>query len=253
MKTDIKKNFDKRHFSVLFHFMFILFNLSFGISANAETSWPKVIKAANGEITVYQPQPESLDGTKLSGRGAVSVKHKDAKSPTFGAYWASSSIVVDRDSRIAVLKNIKVENLRFSDELDSAIVVKISKMIEEEMPKWNLEISMDDLITTLETSAANTGKNYKNDAPEIIVTNTPSILVFIDGEPIMKKMENSDFQRIENTPFFIIYDQKKKEYYIYSETHWVTSTDLKGKWEKLKKDACDGNIEIIVSKHKALF
>jgi hypothetical protein len=237
MKTDVKKSLCKRQFSVLFHFMFILFIFSFGISAKAETTWPKVITVTNGVITVYQPQPETLDGTLLSGRAAISVKHKDSNRATFGAIWITADLEVDRDTRIAVLNDIKIPHIRFSDDLDSVTVLKISKIIEEEMPKWELEITIDDLITTLESSSTSPGNSYKNDAPEIIVSYKPSILIFIDGKPILKKIDGYNFQRIENSPFFIVFDEKKSEYYIYSETHWVASTDLNGKWEMLKKES----------------
>ncbi len=215
----------------------VILMFTMNIVTASEISWPKIIKAPNGEITVYQPQPETLDGTTLSGRAAVSIKSKDSKRPTFGAIWITCTLEVDRDTRIAVLKDIKIPNIRFSDDIDSAVIVKITKMIEEEMPKWNLEGSMDDIITTLESANVASESKFKNDPPEIIVAYKPSILVFIDGEPVMKKMEGNDFQRIENSPFFIIYDTKKKEYYIYSETHWVTSENLKGPWVMLKKES----------------
>ena len=57
---------------------FIFLMLVFNHLVLAETGWPKVIKVAKGEITVYQPQPETLDGNELSGRAAVSVKHVDS-------------------------------------------------------------------------------------------------------------------------------------------------------------------------------
>ena len=236
MKTIFIKAWNENTGKISIVVLVILMFLNLSVQAD-DIGWPKIINVAQGEITVYQPQPETLDGTTLAGRAAVSVKHKDAKRPTFGAIWITSTIEVDRDTRIAVLKNIKIPNIRFSDEIDSANVVKISNLIEEEMPKWNLEISMDDLITTLESTTVTSGKNFKHDAPEIIVSYKPSILVFIDGEPILKKMDDYNFRRIENTPFFIIFDDKKNEYYIYSETYWVTSKDLNGKWEKLTKES----------------
>ncbi|MBK8883731.1 MAG: hypothetical protein IPN67_15545 [Bacteroidales bacterium] len=61
------------------------------ISAADEPLWPKVIKSKKGEITIYQPQPETLDGTLLSGRAAVSVKAADSKRPVFGAVWMTST------------------------------------------------------------------------------------------------------------------------------------------------------------------
>lgn len=239
MKTLIAWIFDKEVKSVIYKLTFLLLLMNFILPAKAETTWPKVIKVANGEITVYQPQPETLDGTLLSGRAAISVKHKDSKRPTFGAIWVTTKLEVDRETRIAVLTDIKIPNIRFSDELDSVTAIKVSKIIEDEMPKWELEIAMDDLIATLESASSSPKSNYKNDAPEIIIANKPSILVFIDGKPILKKLEGYGLQRIENSPFFIVYDEKKKEYYIYSETHWVTSADLNGKWGMLKNESKD--------------
>jgi hypothetical protein len=149
--------------------------MNFGNISAAEISWPKVIKVASGEITVYQPQPETLEGTTLSGRAAVSAKHKDSKRPIFGAIWITSTLEVDRSTRIAVLNDIKIPNIRFLDEIDSATVVKITKLIEEEMPKWELEISMDDLIATLESTTTASNNNFKHDDPEIIIAYKPSI------------------------------------------------------------------------------
>ena len=238
MKSVFRKNQFLRELVKSITVLFLISFLSFKSHA-LETTWPKVITLPSGVITVYQPQPETLEGTTLSGRAAISVKHKDAKSPTFGAIWIKSDLEVDRDTRIAVLTDIKVPNIRFSDDLDSVIISKISKIIEDEMPKWELEIAMDDLIATLESASSSPKSNYKNDAPEIIIANKPSILVFIDGKPVMKKLDGYEFQRVENSPFFIVFDEKKKEYYIYSETHWVTSADLNGKWVMLKNESKD--------------
>ncbi|MBK7710234.1 MAG: hypothetical protein IPJ37_04230 [Bacteroidales bacterium] len=205
------------------------------ISAADEPLWPKVIKSKKGEITIYQPQPETLDGTLLSGRAAVSVKAADSKRPVFGAVWMTSTLIVDRDTRIAVLTNIKVPNIRFSDEIDSALTARIIQLLEEEMPKWKMEISMDELISTLESASVKTDSKFKNDPPEIIISNKPAVLVFIDGKPILKEMQGYNYQKVENSPFFIIFDPAEKAYFMYGDQVWFTAADIMGAWEKLKK------------------
>jgi hypothetical protein len=50
----------------------------------AQELWPRVLQAKDGsKITIYQPQPELLNGKILIGRTAISVQQKSAKDPVF--------------------------------------------------------------------------------------------------------------------------------------------------------------------------
>ncbi len=196
--------------------------------------WPKIIKSPNGELTIYQPQPESVKGTFLSARAAVSVKLKDSKRPVFGAIWITTTLVVDRDTRMATLSDIKIPTIRFSDDIDSAAVIKLRKLIEEEIPKWNYEVSVDDIIATLESSDITAIDQFNNDPPEIIIAKKPTILVLIDGDPIMKDLEGYDYKRVQNSAFFIINDPKTKQYYLYGNKIWYSASDLKKSWAQVK-------------------
>jgi hypothetical protein len=82
--------------------LFILVLLSFGqlrVLAQ-ENEWPKVIENDRGKIIIYQPQPESLNGDKLTARAAFSVTTKEKNTPTFGALWATARVSTDRETRI---------------------------------------------------------------------------------------------------------------------------------------------------------
>jgi hypothetical protein len=199
-----------------------------------DAAWPKVIKNDKGELTIYQPQPESLDGTLLSARAAISIKLKDAKRPVFGAVWINTNLMIDRDTRMATLTNIKVPTIRFSDDVDSTKISSLRKIIETEVPKWNYEVSVDNIIATLESTSNSSKEQFKNDPPEIIIAKKPSILVLIDGDPILKDLEGYEYKRIQNSAFFIINEPKAVQYYIYGEKIWYSSSDLKGNWIQVK-------------------
>jgi hypothetical protein len=199
-----------------------------------DVTWPKIITNPKGELTIYQPQPESVNGTFLSARAAVSVKLKDSKRPVFGAIWITTTLVIDRDTRMATFSDIKVPTVRFSDAIDSASVIKLRKLIEEEIPKWNYEVSVDDIIATLESTDNAAKDQFKNDPPEIIIAKKPSILVLIDGDPIMKDLEGYDYKRVQNSAFFIINDPRTKEYFLYGEKIWYSAYDLKSSWAQVK-------------------
>ena len=53
--------------------------------SKAQNKWPKVIPFKNGgSVTIYQPQPESFEGNKITGRSAVSVKETAKSEAVFG-------------------------------------------------------------------------------------------------------------------------------------------------------------------------
>src|SRR6516162_8705834 len=82
--------------------------------ANAvQATWPRKVETERGTLTVYQPQPEKFDGNTLEGRAAASLTKKGAKEPTFGVFWFKAKVDTDRDTNIAVLRDIVVTQVRW--------------------------------------------------------------------------------------------------------------------------------------------
>lgn len=80
----------------------------------AQSDWPKEIPISNGgKITIYQPQPEKLEGVKLSSRAAVSVRQKANDEPVFGAIWMEVILNTDKDKRTATMESLKVVQTKF--------------------------------------------------------------------------------------------------------------------------------------------
>ena len=78
--------------------------------------WPQEIETTQGIVVVYQPQPEKLEGNKLSGLAAVAVELKDKSEPIFGAIWFEARLDTDRDTRIATIIDITITNVRFPEQ-----------------------------------------------------------------------------------------------------------------------------------------
>ena len=88
--------------------------LLMGTVQPAEASeWPIEIKTKHGGvITVYQPQPESLNGNKLEGRSAFSAKAMAGDELTFGVFWFTAMLATDRDTRRATLESLQVKEIK---------------------------------------------------------------------------------------------------------------------------------------------
>ena len=86
--------------------------------AEAESNgWPQELTGENGAVVlIYQPQVEAFSGNSLEARAAVSVKSPATENvPVFGAIWIEARIDVDRDERTAVIRDVDIGDIRFSD------------------------------------------------------------------------------------------------------------------------------------------
>ena len=187
-----------------------------------EAEWPRAIQAKSGTIIIYQPQPESFVGNKFTSRAAVSYT-EDMGEPVFGAIWTEGTINTDRDSRMVSLENIKVTNVKFPSVADTARISKFKALLELEIPKWELEISLDRLAASLQAieDEKSLAGRIKNDPPTIIYKNTPSLLVVIDGEPRIQKDDDLGVERVINTPYVIVKNDDGKFYLMLSPLWFV--------------------------------
>jgi hypothetical protein len=67
--------------------------------------------------------------------------------------------------------------------------------------------------------------------PKIIFSETPAVLVSIDGEPKLKPVGVAAYQQVINTPFQILFDPAAKLYYLNGNPQWFSASDLKGEWK----------------------
>ncbi|MBN1466940.1 hypothetical protein JXA02_14395, partial [candidate division KSB1 bacterium] len=207
--------------------------LLFAQPAADELGWPKEIQTQEGAIVIYQPQPESFVDDKLEARAAVAVKPAGQEEPVFGAIWFTARVATDTDERIVTLMDMQVADAKFpaGEKGDAA---RLSRFAQAEISKWQLTMSLDQLLTSLDTveTEEEMAANFNNAPPEIIYRSTPSVLVLIDGEPRLQAVENSDLDYVVNTPFLII--KEKSRYYLFGGGLWYRSRDIMGDWQHIE-------------------
>ncbi len=116
----------------------------------AQTKWPRSIRSGGGDlIQVYQPQPETFRDDHLKAKSAVSVVRKGASNRVFGAVWFYATMETNRSTRMVTLKKIKVIDARLSGTSSPGSVAALKRLLETEIPKCNLTISLDQLHAPL--------------------------------------------------------------------------------------------------------
>ncbi len=195
------------------------------------TQWPLRVDTSSGQIAVYQPQPETFEGDKLTARAAVSLTPAGATDPVFGALWLGARVATDRDSRTVTILDAQVKRVRFPDS-DEAQQGQFARILEQEIPRMNVTFSLDELLASLEVVEKEKVAigELQTAPPKIIVTNITSTLVVIDGEPKLQPVEQTRVMRVVNTPFILLLDMDSKRYFLKAGEAWFSATDIKGQW-----------------------
>ena len=189
-------------------FLLLISPLLYSQSAEENINWPREIEAGNYSITLYQPQLETLEGNQLDGRMALAVKDKNNKI-IFGALWFEARLATDLETRTAVLESLDIPRIKFPDIENEENLDLLKTLIIDDFSTMDIEMSIDNIIANLESVATDNQLDEKlsNKAPSIFFRQEPTVLVSIDGEPILKKTDDGSLEYVVNTPFFIV---KKK-------------------------------------------
>ena len=199
---------------------------------NEEVVWPKEIISGKYTILLYEPENTSYLDNKVESALAFSVKEGDG-TPDFGMMWTTSLLDVDRDSRQASLVSVKIDEIRLGEKVAEENKAKLEKLINAEIPKWEISFPIDDFIEDLEAVSVTTAE-LNNTPPKILFAKEPTALILVDGEPKMKEAEKG-LEMVENTGAFIVKESNSNNLYLKGGEFWYVSTDAKGPWKLTKK------------------
>lgn len=201
-------------------------------SAFSSTPWPRTINADGQSLTLYQPQVTSWSGNTLSARCAVSVLPQGAAQPIFGTVTLTANTSVDKVAQTVALANISVSQANFPSAPDQASVY--ASQVANAASQWAQNIPLDavnaNLAVTQAESAGSKGVAVQNTPPTIIFSESPAILVLVDGQPALRSVANSSLLRVINTQALILMDETSGLYYLRANNDWLSSRGLTGPW-----------------------
>jgi len=193
--------------------------------------WPQEIVGSNGSVVIiYQPQVESFSGNNLEARAAVSIKLPSAPEvPVFGAVWIKAKLDSNRDTRMAVLRDITVSDVSFADASDDQ-KDNLARFIESELENTNLNMTVDELLADLDYDPSGQPQaDLKHTPPEILLSREPAMLVSIDGDPVFQGIDDTYLEYVVNSPFLIVRAGVDHYLYVGSNT-WFAADDVMGPW-----------------------
>jgi len=172
-----------------------------------ETDWPRTLPLKQGMVTIYQLQVDEMRGDVIHFRAALAYRESSASEPVFGAGWFESRVEIDQYRRIVHPTDLKVTETRFPAGTND-VQAELSAVLAQESPVWNLDFSLDELQAALKTAQAESlaVQNLNTEPPRIIYRDHPALLISMDGDPVLREIEDSLFEAVINTPYPLIFD-----------------------------------------------
>ena len=192
--------------------------------------WPREVKLSNAAILIYQPQVNSWVDNKIDLRSALAIKPDGAEREAFGVVFATAHTRIDKATRRVVLENLSITKSDFPTLADRGAAYAAD--LQKRFAAGVHSISLDSLKQSpaLAGTAAPAAA-VLNNVPRVIISQSPAILVPIDGAPVLRPLpNNSIFKRVINTKALILQRIAEKDFYIHVFDGWLMANSIQGPW-----------------------
>jgi hypothetical protein len=200
-----------------------------------ESPWPRIRSTNGTTVTLHLPEVESWTSNSFRARAAVEVKLAKTKTDLLGVVWFEAHGTVDHSNRLVTLDTIEITKPRFTDA--KASESNALSAVRDVLPSGARTVSLDYLVVTLgfARAAGRQGVHgLKHDAPNIIWSTNRAVLILIDGNPILRPISGSSFQRVINTPALLVTDPSNRKFYLAGEGRWFSADAISGPWSAVQ-------------------
>lgn len=198
-----------------------------------DPGWPRQLVKPGGTLVVYQPQVDNWTGfTDITWRQAFQLTPTGAKE-VIGAVSFEGTTDVNTDTHMVYIHDLRVLNTYFPSK-DPATSAQLGQLFQSFVPP-TVDISLDRVVAYTPKLESVKTVALKNDPPFIFVSQTPAILLGVDGEPALSDISNADLKYVVNTTWPLFFDKSTSNYYLLIDNCWLSASDLHGPWARVTK------------------
>jgi hypothetical protein len=210
--------------------------------ASAQTpidgGWPRSYTTGSGaSMVIYQPQVSTWASQKLmTAYAAVSYTPLGAAKPALGTLQLEADTTVSVTERLVDFSKYRVVEANFPSLPKEQLKTVVAE-VTTSVPPTDRVIGLDRVLAAVDKSLIipKNVEGVKSDPPPIFFSQTPAILVNIDGDPIWSPIKDNDLKFAVNTNWDLFQHEPTKTYYVRNDTSWLQAADVKGPWQAASK------------------
>src|SRR6266496_690805 len=179
-------------------------NSTTGSSQSTDSSWPRERFQDGTRLIIHQPQIDDWKNFQdLSWRMAISLTPKSGKT-VVGVVEMKGNTNIDNVAKAVTITNPQVTGTYFPS-LDNATKEKMDQLFKTFVPQ-TFSMSLHSLIASTPKKEVPAGAQLNNDPPKIFVSYRPSILLSVNGEPVLSEVPNTNLKFVVNTQWPLFFD-----------------------------------------------
>ena len=195
-------------------------------------TWPRYEATNRLEFAIYQPQISEWTGNLLLARAVVAVRPAGGGTENYGVVFFTAQTDVDKINRLVTFQDIRLNRASFPTQPDQQQSYLAS--LQSLQNKTLRVIPLDQLEAVYAASSDISKINPQtanNDPPRLIYTMQPSLLILVDGAPVLQPL-TGDYERVINTRAILLEDTNAlyNSYYLYAASNWYSAPSLEGPW-----------------------
>ena len=197
-------------------------------------------------IVLYAPQFRRWpDFERIEAWSAIKVRSPDGKTVHYGTLALSGDTDIDMDARTVTITQPHIDDAVFVGDVPQAEVDAVKNMATRQKIVVPVELILAHLTDEVLDKPPPPGFSTK--PPKIVVVQTPTVLLSVNGEPVTNAIADSGLKLVVNASWPVFLDPVSKAYYLCLDNQWLTAKKLAGPWsvttslpagfDKLPKDA----------------
>ena len=195
-----------------------------------EDTWPRVFTVGSDDITLYPPNMQSWSGTLVTGTCAFSVAPTGGKTQNYGTMSFTASTEVNKLNRMVTLSAIQITGV--SMPTNPAQQTGLLNEIESRSSGKSINIALDRFeasVPNMKNAPSVPSHPLLNNPPALSIVTMPTVLVPVQGTPVLQALPGTSLQRVMNTPMLLVQDNAGK-YWLKIADGWMTCGSLQGNW-----------------------
>src|SRR5262249_41443013 len=203
-------------------------------SQPVDGGWPRVYDTVSGaRLVIYEPQIASwTDQKHMVLYAAVSYQPQGKPSPMLGTIRVDADTSVSVPERLVNFSELTITAVNFPT-LERDQLGKLAAEISSSVPRNERVIGLDRVLAAINASAEIRPKNMESvraDPPVVFYSETPAVLVNIDGDPIWSPIKDSDLNFAVNTNWDLFEYPPSTSYYLRNDAQWLKAANVDGPW-----------------------
>lgn len=164
---------------------------------------------------------------------AIELTPPDGSGPRYGTATISGNTDIDMKRRIVTVRSPKFSDVRFNASLPATYSAALQGMAAHKELAVPLDLFLAALADGVLSNPPPPG--FNTEAPPIHVAQKPTILLFVNGDPVVADVSGTGLQVVANANWPTFKDPARNGfYYLLYKDLWLASAKLERGWKKAR-------------------